>query len=174
MNKPLANKWVRKAIYEAIENMVVINQTSNEVIILEDGNNVDLTDGNGNPLVTADFINVPCYDTRVTANGNTPYYNLLTTQTNVEENPTKCEGVWLSSILIDTVTIFSSSGNTGSRLLCDNITDAIISATNNLTLDVASGLRIHRQNIGSITNLDNITDTQNVFRNLLRLELYIY
>jgi hypothetical protein len=174
MNKPFANKWVRKAIYDAIENIVVIDQVSNDVHILQDGNTNSIVNSNGIEIASADFINVPCYDTNVTANGNTPYYNLLTTQTNVEEHPSKCEAMWRSSILIDTVTIFSASGNMGSRLLVDNITDAIITATRNITLDVESGLRIHKQTIGSINNLDNQTDTQNVFRNLLRLELEIY
>ena len=55
MIKPLANKWVRKAVYDAINNIVVDSNT------------------------------IPCYDTRVTTNESSPYYNLLTTQTNIEE-----------------------------------------------------------------------------------------
>lgn len=144
MTKPLANKWVRKAVYNAINNIIV------------DGNTI------------------PCNVSKVTANGGSSFYTLLTTQTNVEENPTKCEGIWLSSILIDVVTIYSAAGNPANRSFCDDITQSVITETNNLTLDVSSGLRIHRQNIGSISNLDNETDTQNVFRNLIRLELYIY
>ena len=102
------------------------------------------------------------------------YYTLLTTQTNVEENPTKCEGIWLSSILIDIVTIYGSTGNPANRSFCDDITQEILTQIQGLTLDAGSGLRLHRMTVGSINNLDNETDTQNVFRNLLRLELYIY
>ena len=147
MNKQLPNKWVRKSVYDAINNITVDNGGVN--------------------------ISVPCYDVRVTANGSKNYYTLLTTQTNIETNPTKCESTWQSSILINIVTIYNGAGNIGSRLLVDNITDAVRNALQNLTLDISSGLKIQKQVLSSLNSLDNITPTQNVFRNLYRIELTI-
>ena len=170
MNKTLPNKWVRKAIFDSINDIEVANEN-----VVLNGNLDNLGNGQGNGINGNTFqaITVPCYDVRVTANGGGNYYTLLTTQTNLETNPTKCESVWQSSILIDIVTIFNGAGNTGSRDLVDNITDAIRNATDNLTLDVSSGLKIQKQTLASIDSLDNITPTQNVFRNLYRIELTI-
>lgn len=143
MVKNLPDKWVRKAVYDAINDMVV------------------------------DTITIPCYDTRVVANGGKNHYVLMTTQTNSVDKTTKCENSYNSSILLDIVTSYQSSGNTGSRLLADNILDKVRELTDNLTLDVASGLTILKQTQDFPNDLATITDTENVFRKFVRLELFI-
>ena len=143
MIKTLPNKWVRKAVFEAINNIEV------------------------------DGKEIPCFDMRTPTSNKSRFYTLLTTQTNLEDKNNKCESLWQSSILIDIVTIYNGVGNTGSRLAVDNITDAVRNAVQNLTLDSQSGLQIMFQTVGSIDNLDTVTRSQNVYRILYRIELTI-
>jgi hypothetical protein len=146
MDKALPNKWIRKAVYDAFNGTVVDGET----------------------------INV--YDQRVTndINSDTPdYYVLMTTQTNDVDKRNKCEWFWESSILLDVFTRYELPGNYGSRLLADNILEDLKDATNNLTLDVASGLEIVVQTDSFPANLTSTTKKENIFRNFLRIELFI-
>ena len=143
MIKTLPNKWVRKAVFDAINNIEV------------------------------DGKEIPCFDMRVPTNNKSNFYTLLTSQTNQEDKNNKCESLWESSILIDIVTIYNGVGNTGSRLAVDNITDAVRSSVQDLTLDSQSGLQIMFQTVGGINNLDTVTKSQNVYRILYRIELTI-
>lgn len=143
MNKALPNKWVRKAVYDLVNNIVV----------------------NGNTI--------PCYDTRVTGNTIPQHYILLTTQSNDVDKNNKCEDFWDSDILIDIVTTYQGSGNPGSRLLSDDILDEVRNLTKDVQLDVASGLEIFTWTQRVEANISTITDNENVFRNLLRLILVI-
>ena len=144
MNKSLPDKWVRKAIHTVINNMVV------------DGNTI------------------PCYDTRIPSkNVQSNFYVIMSTQTNQVLKQNKCENFWDSSILLDIITSYKGVANPGSRLLADNILDQVISLTNGLTLDVASGLEIMFQTENGINDLSTITETENIFRKLIRIELNI-
>ena len=143
MIKTLPNKWVRKAVFDAINNIEV------------------------------DGKEIPCFDMRVPTTNKSNFYTLLTSQTNQEDKNNKCESLWESSILIDMVTIYNGVGNTGSRLAVDNITDAVRSSVQDLTLDSESGLQIMFQTVGGIDNLDTVTKSQNVYRILYRIELTI-
>jgi hypothetical protein len=144
MNKSLPDKWVRKAIHTVINNMVV------------DGNTI------------------PCYDTRIPSkNVQSNFYVIMSTQTNQVLKQNKCENFWDSSILLDIITSYKGVANPGSRLLADNILDQVISLTNGLTLDVASGLEIMFQTENGINDLSTITETENIFRKLIRIELTI-
>lgn len=143
MIKTLPNKWVRKAVFDAINNIEV------------------------------DGKEIPCFDMRVPTTNKSNFYTLLTSQTNQEDKNNKCESLWDSSILIDIVTIYNGVGNTGSRLAVDNITDAVRSSVQDLTLDSESGLQIMFQTVGGIDNLDTVTKSQNVYRILYRIELTI-
>ena len=143
MMKTLPNKWVRKAVFDAINNIEV------------------------------DGKEIPCFDMRTPTSNKKTFYTLLTSQTNQEDKNNKCESLWESSILIDIVTIYNGVGNTGSRLAVDNITDAVRSSVQDLTLDSQSGLQIMFQTVGGINNLDTVTKSQNVYRILYRIELTI-
>ena len=143
MNKSLPDKWVRKAVFGVLNNIVV------------------------------DSLTIKCYDSRVTGRSIPNHYILMSTQTNEVAKTNKCEDMYESSILIDVFTSYKGSGNTGSRLLSDNIMDAVRNATNNLTLDVNSGLVVQRQTQDFPNDIVSITKNENVFRKLMRLELTI-
>jgi hypothetical protein len=97
----------------------------------------------------------------------------LTTQTNRVDKFNKCEDVYESSILLDIVTKYNSTGNAGTRLFSDNILEKVRELTNNLVLDVASNLFIQRQTQDFPNDIVSFTATQSVFRKLMRLELTI-
>ena len=143
MIKQLPDKYIRKAVFDAVNNLVV------------------------------DTLTIPAYDSRVSGNVIPQHFILMTTQTNQVNQMTKCGDVWESSILIDIVTTYDGSGNTGSRLLSDNILDAVRNATNNLVLDVASGLVVQKQIQDFPNDIVTITENENIFRKLMRLELTI-
>ena len=143
MIKQLPDKYIRKAIFNAVNNIVV------------------------------DTLTIPAYDSRVFGNTIPNHFILMTTQTSQVNQMTKCGDVWESSILIDIVTTYDGSGNTGSRLLADNILDAVRNATNNLVLDVASGLVIQKQIQDFPNDIVTITENENIFRKLMRIELTI-
>lgn len=143
MTLPLPDKWIRKAVSDQINNIVV------------------------------DTFTIPCFDSRVTGNVIPSHYVLMTTQTNSEDKRSKCGSRWQSSILLDIVTRYIATGNTGSRLLADNIANAVLALVNNLQLDVASGLNVIDQTIDFPPDISTVTENENVFRKLIRIELYI-
>lgn len=143
MNKSLPDKWVRKAISSKLNNIVV------------DGNTI------------------PCKDSRVTGNNIPQHYILMTTQTNQVDKANKCEFFWESSILLDIITTYQATGNTGSRVLADDILDEVRDLTNNLVLDVASGLEVFIQTQDFPNDITTITKNENIFRKFMRLELTI-
>lgn len=142
MVKTLPDKWIRKAVYDAINDMVV------------------------------DTLTIPCYDSRVTA-GDVKNYTLLSTQSNTVDKRTKCGADWESQILIEIINRADLSGNSGSRLLVDNMADKVRELTDSLTLDVASGLSIVTQ-IQSFPS-DLVTETSNEIlnRKFVRIEFLI-
>lgn len=144
MDKPLPDKWVRKAIFDKLNNIVV------------DGNTIR------------------CFDTRVTGRKIPLNYVLMTTQTNSVNKTNKCEDFWESSILLDIFTTYGATGNTGSRELADNILESVKDLTNDLVLDIASGLSIHDQTQDFPNDINTLTQTENIFRKLMRLEIIIY
>ena len=143
MIKQLPDKYIRKAVFDAVNNLVV------------------------------DTLTIPAYDSRVSGNTIPQHFILMTTQTNQVNQMTKCGDVWESSILIDIVTTYDGSGNAGSRLLADNILNNVRSYTNNLTLLPSSGLVVQKQTQDFPNDIVTITDNENVFRKLMRLELTI-
>lgn len=146
MNKSLPDKWVRKAVSDAIDGIVV------------------------GGLV------IPCYDSHVTYNAQKDepeHYVLMTTQTNDVEKRNKCEWFWESSILLDIITSFSGHGNNGSRLLADNILDACRSALVGLTLDSSSGLEIVTETMNFPADITTDVGAEVIFRKFMRLEIKI-
>ena len=110
---------------------------------------------------------IPCYDSRAT---NAPSnYVLLTAQTKEVLKETKCEYELETSTLIEIYTKVSSSGNTGSRLLLNDIEQAVYTLLNpKLTVP---GFTNITQNITFENSLETITDTEILFRSFLRLNL---
>ena len=110
---------------------------------------------------------IPCYDSRAT---NAPSnYVLLTAQTKEVLKETKCEYEWETSTLIEIYTKVSSSGNTGSRVLLNDIEQAVYTLLNpKITV---SGFTNITQNITFENSLETITESEIIFRSFLRLNI---
>jgi len=113
--------------------------------------------------------NIKTFDSRVTGNANLNEYILLTAQTKEVDKSTKCEWSWETSLLIEIYTKTTSAGNSGSRVLLNDIEQAIMDVLNpKLTIQ---GFTNVTQNITYETSLETITDTENIFRSFLRLNI---
>jgi hypothetical protein len=138
MEKINPSKYIRKSIFNAINNMVV----------------------NG--------LTIPCYDTRVKPSENPNFYVLMTTQSKRVLKQNKCEYFWEADILLDIVAIYNGAGNSGSRVLIDDIENEIRSLTQNLVIENFTTIK---QTEDFPNNLDNINDNQIVYRNFIRYTL---
>lgn len=143
MIKKLPDQYIRKAVYNAINNISVDGKT------------------------------IPCYDYRVTGRAKKDYYTIISTQTNLVNKANKCEYSWNSSVLIDVFTRYNGSGNPGSRLFADNILDKVRELTDKLSLDVSSDLTIVWQRQSFPNDIVSITKNENVFRKFMRIDFYI-
>lgn len=135
------DKWIRKAFFDALNGLVV------------------------------DTISIPTFDERVTGTTVKPHYILLSTQTKSQNKYTKCADRWNCDILIDIVTTYPATGNTGSKLLAENIEEAVINLEDNLTL--SAGFIINEKSLVSSDSLVTIGTTTNVFRQLIRFQYFI-
>jgi hypothetical protein len=143
MNKPLSDKWIRKAIYDAVDSIVVDGET------------------------------IYVYDSRVSGVEQPDNYVLMSSQTSEVDKRNKCEWFWESEILLDIRATFFLTQDSGSRLLVDNITDAVRNLTQNLVLDGASGLEIIKTTMSFPNDLNEITDGEIMYRKFIRLNLLI-
>jgi len=144
MNKTLPDKWIRKAIYDAVDEILV----DSEIIYV--------------------------YDSRVSGVEQPDFYVLMSSQTNEVDKNNKCEWFWESEILLDIRATFFLTQDSGSRLLVDNIADAVRNLTQNLVLDGASGLEIIKTTMSFPNDLNEITDDGEImYRKFIRLNLLI-
>jgi len=143
MNKTLPDKWLRKAIFDAVDEIVV----DGEIIYV--------------------------YDSRVSGVAQPDFYVLMSSQTNEVDKNNKCEWFWESEILLDIRATFFLTEDSGSRLLVDNITDAVRNLTQNLILDGASGLEIIKTSMSFPNDLNEITEGEIMYRKFIRLNLLI-
>lgn len=133
------DKFIRKAVYEQINNIVVNSKI------------------------------IKSFDSRLSGNENLSEYVLFTAQTKDIEKATKCAYRWETSLLIEIYTKTSSSGNSGSRVLLNDIEQAIYTLLQpKITVNGFVNLT---QNITFEQQLETITDTENIFRSFLRLNL---
>lgn len=134
------DKWIRKAISERINNAVV----------------------NG--------VTVPCVDVNYTGETQPFVFVEMTTQTKLERNMTKCYDMWDCTILLDAITRYLVTGNTGSRVLLNDIEEMIINALNGFTVD--GGFDVDGEiEVESSTSMDGHTDTEVYFRQLIRYRI---
>lgn len=133
------DKFIRKAVFDLINNIVVNTKT------------------------------IKCFDSRLTGNANLSEYVLLTAQTKEVEKTNKCEYRWETSLLIEIYTKTTSSGNSGSRVLLNDIEQAVITLLTPYV--IVSGFKTLTQNISYEQQLETVTDTENIFRSFLRLNL---
>jgi hypothetical protein len=114
---------------------------------------------------------IKCYDSRLAGDSKVTEYILLTSQTKEVDKATKCEYRWETSLLIEIFTKTSSAGNSGSRVLLNDIEQAVIDLLNpKITVQ---GFDNMTQNIRYEAQLETITDTEIIFRSLLRLNLIL-
>lgn len=133
------DKFIRKAVFDLLNNIVVSSKI------------------------------IKCFDSRVTGNADLTEYILMTAQTKEVLKNTKCEYEWETSLLIEIYTKFSSVGNSGSRVLLNDIEQAVITLLNP-KITVTGFINI-TQNITYENQLETVTDTENIFRSFLRLNL---
>ena len=133
------DKYIRKAVYDLINGIIVNTKVIN------------------------------AYDSRVSGNADINEYVLFTAQTKEVEKNTKCEYRWTTSLLIEIYTKSSSAGNSGSRVLLNDIEQAIYTLL--LPKITVSGFQNLTQNITFETQLETVTDTENIFRSFMRLNL---
>ena len=133
------DKHIRKAVFDLVNNIVVGGKT------------------------------VKCFDTRLTGSAAMNQYVLLTDQTKEIDKSTKCGYDWTTSLLIEIYTKSSSNGNSGSRLLVNDIEQAIYTLLSP-TLVVANFTN-QTQNVTFETQLETITSTEVILRSFIRLNL---
>lgn len=115
---------------------------------------------------------VPTYDTYTTTDCPEQYV-IISNQNNFENKANKCVSRVDSSILLDVITRYGGQGNTGSRLLADDITQEVLSRIEDLQLEVVSGLCILTQTIAMPNDIPIKTITENVFRKIIRIDMQI-
>jgi len=135
------DKYIRKAVFDLTNNIVVNSKI------------------------------IKTFDSRVTGNSNLTEYILMTAQDKDVLKNTKCQYEWQCSLLIEIYTRYSSSGNTGSRVLLNDIEQAVMDLLNPKIS--VTGFTNITQNIEYETSLETITDTENIFRSFLRLNLVL-
>ena len=116
-------------------------------------------------LINAEY---PCFDMQVTGNKSPTEYVLISTQSKEINKATKCNYNWVSYTLLDIVTIYNGSGNTGSRLAVDDMQEYIENAIKDIEID---NFEVVNRRFEFPDSLDNISATQNVYRNFIRLIL---
>lgn len=133
------DKYIRKAVYNLTNNIVVDSKI------------------------------IPCYDSRIAGNADILNYILMTAQTKDVDKATKCGNRWETSLLIEIYCKSSAAGNSGSRLLLNDIEQAVTDLLNPKI--VIEGFETLIQNITFENSLETVTDTENIFRSFLRLNL---
>lgn len=119
-----------------------------------------------------DIINplYPCFDFQITGNKDPQEYVLMTSQSTQIDKATKCNYRWECSLLLDIVTIYKGSGNTGSRVKGDDIQSTIYELIKNI--EIPNYIVINRTFVFQ-DSLSLKTPTENIFRNFIRVELLI-
>jgi len=143
MDKNLPDKWVRKAVYDAVNAMTISGKT------------------------------IKVYDTRATGSAVENQYIIMSSQSNEVDNGNKCEKLWDAMILLEVYTKYDSQGNTGSRVLTDDILDELKNKVLTISLDVLSNLTILTKVLSFPSDITTVTDNEIVFRKFLRLEMKI-
>ena len=109
------------------------------------------------------------FDSRLAGNSTLTEYVLFTAQTKEVDKATKCGYRWETSMLIEIFTKTSSAGNSGSRVLLNDIEQAIINLLNpKITVQ---GFENLTQNVTYEQQLETISDTEIIFRSMLRLNI---
>jgi len=98
------------------------------------------------------------------------FYFLVTTQLNQPE-VTKCGKGWRNSTEIQVTTIYPK--NTGSKALMNDATDGVIREIEDFSLPVTTGLKVSTVDISVDNELVENTNSEIVYRKIVRLETLI-
>lgn len=112
----------------------------------------------------------PIYDMQVPSTKYPKEYIILSTQTKLDNENNKCSGQWDCTILLDLVSRFSGTGNPGNREVVNDLEELVIS---NMSGFGVQGFNVFRIVLESSRSLDTLTDTQNVFRQLVRYRIIL-
>jgi hypothetical protein len=110
----------------------------------------------------------PCYDMQVSGNTNPTSYVLISTQNKEIDKATKCGDRWVSYTLLDIVNIYNGAGNVGSRLVNDDMENAILGLIENISID---GYTVLNRRYEFPPTINSTTATQSVFRTFIRVIL---
>lgn len=135
------DKLIRKAISERINNMVISGRT------------------------------IPCIDTNYTGETQPVNYVSMSTQTKRDDQTAKCGWEWDCTILLDAITRYLSPGNTGSRVLVNDIEERIIFLLNDL--EIEGGFRVDWITVEDSQSLEGVTDSEIYFRQLIRYNIHV-
>ena len=108
------------------------------------------------------------FDTRVPNSNTEKKYVIMSTQSKEIDKANKCNYRWDATILLDLVCIYNVKGNTGSRVEVDDMENEVFQLVENLTI---TGYTVVNQSFSFPNNLDNIGDTQIVYRNFIQISL---
>lgn len=120
-------------------------------------------------LVTVNNITT-IWDMNVTGDVYPLDYIILSTQTKQDNQLSKCGGQWECSILLDLVTRFVGTGNTGSRVKVNDIEEAVIANINSLSI---IGYKIFDIQLEQSTTFDNSNKGENIYRQLMRYRIVL-
>lgn len=107
---------------------------------------------------------IPISDFRIPVNSDA--YILMTTIDKSHDQETKCDKIWNLSINLDVNTIHS--GNTGSRVLCDDIHEAVLNACNQIQVE---NFKIIDSSYDFAPDLSSVTTTQTHYRKIIIFNL---
>lgn len=110
------------------------------------------------------------YDMRVAGSNIPQAYIILSTQTKTEGLESKCGNGWDCTLLFDLVTRFTGTSNPGNREQVNDMEEFVM--TKMLDFQV-QGFDVFDIELESSTSLDTLTDTQNVFRQLVRYRILL-
>ena len=128
------DKYIRKAIYDLLNNIVVSGKT------------------------------IKCFDARVFGNQDVSDYIILANQTKNIDKANKCEYRWNGTVMIEIYTRSSSS-----RVLLNDIEQAVTDLLSpKITVD---NYEVIYQDLSYVTQLESFTDTENIYRSFMTLEL---
>ena len=111
---------------------------------------------------------IPCISGKVSGSTLPMFYVLLSSQTKRPTNKSKCGFQWDCSLLIDAVTRYDSTGNPGSRVLLNDIEEKILELMKSFAVTDLFSLEFE-----SSDPADMDTDTENMFRQLIRYRIVI-
>lgn len=112
----------------------------------------------------------PTFDMRVPATTIPQFYILLSTQTKLDNENNKCSGQWDCTILLDLNTRYGGQGNPGDREQVNDLEEYVLSKMPDFTIQ---GFTVFKIILESSTSFDNITDTMNIFRQLMRYRIIL-